>query len=67
MAASHVEPWAMSAIGPKRTSLVAPHMFAFGGNADMTLVTSDLNGDFDGQTNAFAAPWSNGKTAERVW
>jgi hypothetical protein len=25
----------MSAIGPKRTSLVAPHMSAFGGKADM--------------------------------
>ena len=28
---------AMSAIGPKQTSLVAPHMSAFGGKADMTL------------------------------
>src|SRR5262245_35898739 len=27
----------MSAIGPKRTSLVAPHMSAFGGKADMTI------------------------------
>jgi ABC-type uncharacterized transport system substrate-binding protein len=27
---------AMSAFGPKRTSVVAPHMFAFGGKADMT-------------------------------
>ena len=26
----------MSAIGPKRTSVVAPHMSAFGGKADMT-------------------------------
>jgi hypothetical protein len=26
----------MSAIGPKRTSLVALHMSAFGGKADMT-------------------------------
>ena len=26
----------MSAIGTKRTSLVAPHMSAFGGKADMT-------------------------------
>jgi len=26
----------MSAIGPKRTSPVAPHMSAFGGKADMT-------------------------------
>ena len=25
----------MSAIGPKRTSLVAPHMSAFGGKADI--------------------------------
>jgi hypothetical protein len=27
----------MSAIGPKRTFLVAPHMSAFGGKADMPL------------------------------
>jgi hypothetical protein len=27
----------MSAFGPKQTSLVAPHMSAFGGEADMTL------------------------------
>jgi hypothetical protein len=27
----------MSAIGPKRTSLVAPHMSAFEGKADMTI------------------------------
>jgi hypothetical protein len=26
----------MFVLGPKRTSLVAPHMSAFGGNADMT-------------------------------
>src|SRR5262245_56618633 len=26
----------LSAIGPKRTSVVAPHMSAFGGKADMT-------------------------------
>jgi hypothetical protein len=29
----------MSAIGPKRTSLVAPHMSAFGGKADMRQVS----------------------------
>jgi predicted RNA-binding Zn-ribbon protein involved in translation (DUF1610 family) len=28
----------MSAFGPKRTSPVAPHMFAFGGEADMTFL-----------------------------
>jgi hypothetical protein len=28
---------AMSAIGPKRTSLLAPHMSAFGGKADICL------------------------------
>ena len=27
----------VSAIGPKRTSLVAPHMSAFGGKGDMTV------------------------------
>src|SRR5262245_37194615 len=31
----------MSAIGPKRTSLVAPHMSAFGGKADMTFVVAN--------------------------
>src|SRR5262245_44385465 len=33
----------MSAIGPKRTSLVALHMSAFGGKADMTLCRSPLS------------------------
>jgi hypothetical protein len=28
----------MSAIGPKRTSLVAPHMSAFGGKADISQI-----------------------------
>jgi len=34
---SNITPWgnAMSAFGPKRTSLVASHMSAFGGEADM--------------------------------
>jgi hypothetical protein len=32
----------MSAIGPKRTSLVAPHMSAFGGKADITLYGNPL-------------------------
>jgi hypothetical protein len=30
----------MSAIGPKQTSLAAPHMCAFGGKADMTFCTA---------------------------
>ena len=30
----------MSAFGTKRTSLVAPHMSAFGGKADMTIVAN---------------------------
>src|SRR5215467_9064069 len=33
----------MSAFGPKRTSLVALHMSAFGGKADMTLCRSPLS------------------------
>ena len=33
---------AMSAIGTKRTSLVAPHMSAFGGKADMTLCAAHV-------------------------
>src|SRR5262249_16145166 len=33
----------MSAIGPKRTSQIAPHMSAFGGKADMTVCRSPLS------------------------
>src|SRR5215467_12337693 len=33
----------MSAFGPKRTSLVAPHMSAFRGKADMTVCESPLS------------------------
>jgi hypothetical protein len=33
----------MSAIGPKRTSLVAPHMSAFGGKADMAFCRISLS------------------------
>jgi len=32
-----------SAIGPKRTSLVAPHMSAFGGKADMAFCENPLS------------------------
>jgi hypothetical protein len=32
----------MSAIGPKRTSLVALHMSAFGGKADMTFCAAHV-------------------------
>jgi hypothetical protein len=32
----------MSAIGPKRTSLVAPHMSAFGGKADMAIALRNV-------------------------
>src|SRR5262245_32458943 len=32
----------MSAFGPKRTSLVAPHIYAFGDKADMTFVASKI-------------------------
>src|SRR5262245_19534164 len=34
----------MSAYGPKRTSLVAPHMSAFEGKADMTICACQLDG-----------------------
>jgi hypothetical protein len=44
----------MSAIGPKQTSLVALHMSAFGGKADMTIrmvllaiVANELGGRVD--------------------
>src|SRR4030095_15911287 len=33
----------MSAIGPKRTSLVGPHMSALGGKADMTVCGNPLS------------------------
>ena len=33
----------MSASGPKLTSLVAPHMSAFGGKADMTVCACPLS------------------------
>jgi hypothetical protein len=32
----------MSAIGPKRTSLAAPHMSAFGGKADMAIAQRNV-------------------------
>jgi hypothetical protein len=35
-------PDTMSAYGPKRTSLVAPHMSAFGGKADMTFCGANV-------------------------
>jgi hypothetical protein len=33
----------MSADGPKRTSVIAPHMSAFGGKADMTVCGKSLS------------------------
>jgi hypothetical protein len=50
----------MSAIGPKRTSLVAPHMSAFGGKADMTIGTCPLSWSLSGvkQTSLVAAHMS---------
>jgi len=33
----------MSAIGPKQTWAIAPHMSAFGGKADMTLCGNPLS------------------------
>jgi hypothetical protein len=50
----------MSAIGPKRTSLVAPHMSAFGRKADMTLCGNPLLRSLLGvkRTCLFAAPMS---------
>jgi hypothetical protein len=50
----------MSAFGPKRTSLVAPHMSAFGGKADMTLCGNPLLRSLLGvkRTSLFAAQMS---------
>src|SRR5512133_3117315 len=39
---------AMSAFGPKQTSLVAPHMPAFGGKADMTFCGNPLSRSLSG-------------------
>ena len=40
----------MSAIGPKRTSLVAPHMSAFGGKADISGTDVRFRGRYWGQS-----------------
>jgi hypothetical protein len=45
----------MSAFGPKRTSLVAPHMSAFGGKADI----------FRFSIGDLAAPMPTGTAADR--
>src|SRR5262245_27267959 len=54
----HISP--MSAIGPKRTSLIAPHMSAFGGKADMTGCRCLLSRSLLGvkRTSLFAAHMS---------
>src|SRR4029450_9366459 len=46
----------MSAIGPKRTSLVGPHMSALGGKADMTVCGNPLSRSLLGvkRTSLFA-------------
>jgi hypothetical protein len=50
----------MSAFGPKRTSLVAPQMSAFGGKADMTLCGNPLSRSLLGvkRTSLFATHMS---------
>jgi len=50
----------MSAIGPKRTFLFAPHMSAFGAKADMTLCGNPLSRSLLGvkRTSLFAAHMS---------
>ena len=50
----------MSAFGPKRTSLVAPHMSAFGGKADMAFCEISLSRSLLGvkRTWLFAARMS---------
>jgi hypothetical protein len=40
----------MSAFGPKRTSLAAPHMSALGGKADMGYCGSPYRGRYWGQS-----------------
>ena len=47
----------MSAIGPKRTSLIAQHMSAFGGKADMTFCENPLSRSLLGiKRTCFVAP-----------
>jgi hypothetical protein len=50
----------MSAFGPKRTSLIALHMSAFGGKADMTLCGNPLSRSLLGakRTSRFALQMS---------
>jgi len=50
----------MSAIGPKRTSLIAPHMSAFGGKAEMAFFGMSLSRSLLGvkRTWLFAAHMS---------
>jgi hypothetical protein len=55
----------MSAFGPKRTSLVAPHMSALGGKADMPVCARVIAyGKGDRQVN-FQPGWSFSRPGER--
>src|SRR5215467_10071976 len=58
----------MSAIGPKRTSLVALHMSAFGGKADMTLCGNPLLRSLLGVKRTWAvAPHMSAYDPKRTW
>ena len=51
----------MSAFGPKRTSLVAPHMSAFGGKADLTFC-----GPFQYRFEPLRSPRNRGNRTAQV-
>src|SRR6185437_8002456 len=59
----------MSAFGPKRTSLVAPHMSAFGGKADMIFCEGPLSRSLLGakRTSLFALHMSAFDLKRTYW
>src|SRR5262245_30873599 len=55
----------MSAFGPKQTSLVAPHMSAFGGKADITYGKADIE-KWPLLTQADILPWRENEDLPRI-
>jgi hypothetical protein len=66
----------MSAIGTKRTSLVALHMSAFGGNADMTIASQNVRPKADfvprgelqlgGRASVYSPDWMALSSRKRI-
>jgi len=60
--------WRMSAIGPKQTSLAAPHMSAFGGKADMAFCGGPLLRSLLGVKRTWlVAPHMSAFDPKRTW